>query len=255
MNTTIKCYGKYNLFLYLKSYSRIRKIHNVITLMDTIKGVYDVINIQWEKSNFSKLIIYNKNPKIKIPTGETNTIYKAWKEMKKYIPSNYLFKVSIKKTHMPGSGFGLGSSNAGNFISFINKEFNLNLSNKQLIKIGLRVGFDVPFFIFNKQALISYWGKKYEFKNIKLKEQQTYKNFKNISLTKDIYKIAKVTHKNKRKLKIILKKIKTNETIKFINLFNDLEKPYLSVNNDQHLRNSFSKRILNGSGSSWIIYK
>ena len=46
-----------------------------------------------------------------------------------------------------GSGLGGGSSNAACVLNAINKIYKLNKSDKELKKIGLQIGSDVPFFI------------------------------------------------------------------------------------------------------------
>ena len=49
-----------------------------------------------------------------------------------------------------GAGLGGGSADGAFMLSLLNKKFNLELSDEQLIKYALHLGSDCPFFIINK---------------------------------------------------------------------------------------------------------
>ena len=83
---------------------------------------------------------------------EQNTIYKAYLELLKIDPNikNFFneYKVCVDKKIPYFAGLGGGSSNAATFILMVNQYCNLNLPKQKLAQIGLKVGADVPFFIY-----------------------------------------------------------------------------------------------------------
>src|SRR6185436_16741098 len=48
---------------------------------------------------------------------------------------------------------GGGSSDAATVLLALNRVWNLNLQRKELIDLGLRLGADVPFFLYGRDAL------------------------------------------------------------------------------------------------------
>ena len=58
----------------------------------------------------------------------------------------------VKKNIPMGGGLGGGSSDAATVLLALNRLWNLNLSRKELLDLGLKLGADVPFFIFGTNA-------------------------------------------------------------------------------------------------------
>ena len=91
---------------------------------------------------------------------EDNLIFKAASALlAAAIKSNKLHgrlpqvSVTLDK-HLPmGAGLGGGSSNAATTLMTLNKIWQLNLTQNELIKIGAKVGADVPIFIFGQDAI------------------------------------------------------------------------------------------------------
>ena len=91
---------------------------------------------------------------------EENIMYKALKIIKKKYNIDKCVKISIEK-HIPmQAGLGGGSSNAAFVIKALNKLFNLNLSESELLDIAKEIGSDVPFFIINKPAFVEGRGER-----------------------------------------------------------------------------------------------
>lgn len=61
---------------------------------------------------------------------------------------------NIKKNIPISAGLGGGSSNSATAIKLLNKLWSLNLTEEQMIEIGLQLGADVPFFIKNTTAFV-----------------------------------------------------------------------------------------------------
>ena len=87
-----------------------------------------------------------------VPNDESNIAFKAIKEILAYSSRNVGVEVHIKKYIPVAAGMGGGSSNAATVIKGINHLLKLKLTKEKLMKIGLKVGADVPFFLFEGPA-------------------------------------------------------------------------------------------------------
>ena len=63
--------------------------------------------------------------------------------------------ITLKKRIPAGMGLGGGSSDAASALLVLNELWGLNLSLERLVKIGSRLGSDVPFFFWGGAALAS----------------------------------------------------------------------------------------------------
>lgn len=61
--------------------------------------------------------------------------------------------LSLEKKIPVGGGLGGGSSDAATVLLVLNRLWKLHLEKEFLLKIGLRLGADVPFFLFGRNAL------------------------------------------------------------------------------------------------------
>jgi 4-diphosphocytidyl-2-C-methyl-D-erythritol kinase len=84
---------------------------------------------------------------------EQNTIYKAYKAIIDHYPQKEIIafakahKVMVYKNIPAFAGLGGGSSNAATFLKMITKAVGLDLTNEELMRVGMDVGADVPFFL------------------------------------------------------------------------------------------------------------
>lgn len=62
--------------------------------------------------------------------------------------------IAVEKRIPMGGGLGGGSSDAATVLLVLNRLWNLDLSRQQLIELGLKLGADVPFFIFGRDAWV-----------------------------------------------------------------------------------------------------
>ena len=138
-----KSYAKVNILLkiadkrdnYHELVSRFVRVHNLYDLMSFVKTsrkAFDIIG------DFGCKM-------------ETNTVYKAYKLIEKFNGVTEFFKnysVKIEKNIPEFAGLGGGSSNAATFLIMVNKYCNLNLSKDELCQIAVKIGADVPFFVY-----------------------------------------------------------------------------------------------------------
>lgn len=83
----------------------------------------------------------------KIPVDETNLIVKAIKLLQEEAGLKDEFHIKVEKNIPAGAGLGGGSSNAATTLRMLNKIANLGLNQEDLIRLGKKIGADVPFFI------------------------------------------------------------------------------------------------------------
>lgn len=124
--------------------------------------LYDDLYIEFLKQNIS---IICDHPDV--PNDESNIAYKAadlflndFKKNEKKEKNGLSIKI-IKKIP-PGGGLGGGSSNAASVLTALNHYYKNPYSKSQLMKMGLSLGADVPFFIFNNPAIARGVGEKLE---------------------------------------------------------------------------------------------
>ena len=149
---TLACPAKINLNLSVLR-KKIDGMHEINSQFQLI-NLFDEMKI--EKTT-SKLINVSTNIDSSI-NGEKNIVYQAISELSNYIGKQIYCNISIKKNIPLGGGLGGGSSNAAGALIGANVLFELGLSSMDLIKIGKKVGADVPFFIFGKNAHASGTG-------------------------------------------------------------------------------------------------
>ena len=149
---TLDCPAKLNLNLSVLR-KKIDGMHEINSQFQLI-NLFDVMKI--EKTS-SKLIDVSTNigPSI---DGEKNIVFHAISELSNYIGRQVYCNISIKKNIPLGGGLGGGSSNAAGALIGVNVLFKLGLSLQDLITIGKKIGADVPFFIFGKNAHASGTG-------------------------------------------------------------------------------------------------
>ena len=105
-------------------------------------------------------ITLNDAPRIKVtcgkkgvPDGPGNIAWKAARIMLDIAGTDQGAVIEITKNIPVAAGLGGGSSDAATVLMGMNELLELRLSDRRLMEIGVRLGADVPFFIFKKTAL------------------------------------------------------------------------------------------------------
>ena len=129
--------------------------HEVRMIMQTI-GIYD-------------RIIINKIPEDEIrivsnlsflPVNENNLIYKAAKLLKYKYNFAGGVEVNLNKFIPVAAGMAGGSTDAASTLFGINKLFDLGLSTKTMMELGVGIGADVPYCVMRGTALAEGIGEK-----------------------------------------------------------------------------------------------
>lgn len=95
-----------------------------------------------------------------VPNGPGNIAWKAARAMLDLSGSAQGASINIVKNIPVAAGLGGGSSDAATVLMGLNQLLDTRLSDQQLMKIGVKLGADVPFFIFKNTALAEGIGER-----------------------------------------------------------------------------------------------
>ena len=135
----INSYAKVNIGLKILN-KRSDGYHNISTVFQEI-DLFDTITISKSDGplKFSSNVEWLQNDQNNLCVIAYNHI----KNLYKIGGANIVLKKNISR----GSGLGSGSSNAAAIMKGLREIYNLEVADSELIKIGSRIGADVPFFI------------------------------------------------------------------------------------------------------------
>ncbi len=97
-------------------------------------------------------IIVNSNSN-EIPQNKSNLAYKAAHLLCEQFAIKLGLRIYINKKIPVGAGLAGGSTDAAAVLLGINELFNLQISNQDLLELGLQIGSDVPFCILGGTAI------------------------------------------------------------------------------------------------------
>jgi len=143
----IKSPAKLNLHLQVLN-RRLDGFHNISSLF-TLIDITDGMSFK----RTDKYIDLVESTPIK-----DNIVQKAAMLLKENYGVSKGVTINLSKSIPDQKGLGGGSSNAAGALIGVNALLELGLSSKDLIKIGKKLGADVPFFIFGKNAHASGTG-------------------------------------------------------------------------------------------------
>lgn len=142
MKVEVKAYAKINLMLDIVA-TRTDGYHDLFMIMQSV-GVYDTVTVENIKG---KNITISCNID-DIPLDEKNIAHKAAKAFFDYAKiKNKGIHIDIIKRIPHAAGLAGGSADGAAVIVALNKIFNTNYTDKELCKIGVKIGADVPFCI------------------------------------------------------------------------------------------------------------
>jgi len=163
--------------------------------------------------------------------------------------------ITLEKQIPMGGGLGGGSSDAATILLALNKLWHLNLDRARLMEIGLKLGADVPVFIFGQTAWAEGVGEQLTAINLpKIFEEQYF-----VVITPQIHVSTAHIFNNSRLTKDTKPlKIADFSEGTYSKLFrNDLEKvvcnEFLAVENTIGWLNNFGQARMSGSGASVFV--
>ena len=155
----IKAHAKINVGLDVVS-KRADGYHELKMVMLPIE-LHDLIEIEPAPyASFKCTPSYRIRP-------EKNTLLKAIEVCRQARPFKEQFRIHLHKVIPSQAGLGGGSTDAAAVINYLNDYFKWQLSDDEKIALGVKVGADVPFCLFNKPAIVNGIGEKLSFFKLK----------------------------------------------------------------------------------------
>ncbi|QWE26584.1 4-(cytidine 5'-diphospho)-2-C-methyl-D-erythritol kinase [Polynucleobacter sp. AP-Ainpum-60-G11] len=149
----LRCPAKLNLFLHIvgRRDDGYHLLQSVFQLIDWC----DVLTLRHIPENAVRRI----DPIPGVPPAE-DLVVQAAQLLKDFCKTESGVEISLNK-HIPmGAGLGGGSSDAASTLIGLNALWDLDLSIATLCQLGLKLGADVPFFIFGQNAFVEGVGEK-----------------------------------------------------------------------------------------------
>lgn len=129
--------------------------HDVRMVMQTI-GIYDRLII----TKIPEEDIRIKSNLFFLPVNENNLIYKAAKLLKDSFGFAGGVEIDLNKFIPVSAGLAGGSTDAASTLFGLNRLFDLGLSTKELMELGVSIGADVPYCVMRGTALAEGIGEK-----------------------------------------------------------------------------------------------
>ncbi len=150
---TLRSPAKLNLFLHIvgKRPDGCHLLQSVFQLIDWC----DTIHLKVIPENEIRLI--NPLPGVR---PEDDLVVRAARLLQEVGQTTSGVEIDLQKEIPMGAGLGGGSSDAATTLIGLNILWDLKLDQKSLCEIGLKLGADVPFFIFGKNAFVEGIGEK-----------------------------------------------------------------------------------------------
>ena len=142
----IKAYGKVNISLDVVG-KREDGYHLLSMIMQNI-DLYDEIEV--EKQECGIILECNKSY---VPVDNRNLAYKAAEIFKERYDIVDGVKINIEKNIPVSAGLAGGSTDAAAVLKVMNKLFNVNATEEELMELGLKLGADIPYCIHGGTAL------------------------------------------------------------------------------------------------------
>jgi 4-diphosphocytidyl-2-C-methyl-D-erythritol kinase len=154
--------AKINLFLHIvgRRSDGYHLLQSVFQLIDWC----DVVTLKCIPENEVRRI----NPILGV-APEDDLVVRAARLLKDFSGVQSGVEIELRKEIPMGAGLGGGSSDAASTLIGLNALWNLHLDKPTLSTLGLKLGADIPFFIFGKNAFVEGIGEKIQ--EISLKTQ------------------------------------------------------------------------------------
>ncbi len=236
--------AKLNLFLHVVN-KRTDGYHNIQSVFQLI-SLYDHIFIKTNTSgNIRRISDHHA-----IQECDDLTI-KAAQILKPFCENQSGADIFIEKNIPIGGGLGGGSSDAASTLIALNALWQCHLSQKELQELALKLGADVPFFVFGQNAWAEGLGEKLTPFSIAMRDYLVIAPNETVS-TREVFESLELT-----KDRIPLKIAGFSDELDLKNLANDLEKGVLKKFKGIALvfdwLDQFGQAKMTGSGSCIFI--
>jgi len=124
--------------------------HDIQSILQKV-SLYDTLVLK--RSPLQGITVTADDPSI--PTDSRNLAYRAADLLLQQQKITSGIAIHIKKRIPAGAGLGGGSSNAAATLAGLNKLLRCNLPETELLRLGVQIGADVPFFIYDKPSALA----------------------------------------------------------------------------------------------------
>ncbi|WP_456281911.1 4-(cytidine 5'-diphospho)-2-C-methyl-D-erythritol kinase [Cupriavidus sp. JZ107] len=137
--------AKLNLFLHVTGrrpdgYHMLQTVFQLIDWSDTL---------HFERRDDGAVVRVTDVPGV---PADGDLVVRAAKALQAATGTRYGVEIALDKSLPMGGGIGGGSSDAATTLLALNRLWGLGLRREQLMRIGLSLGADVPFFVFGQNA-------------------------------------------------------------------------------------------------------
>jgi 4-diphosphocytidyl-2-C-methyl-D-erythritol kinase len=129
--------------------------HELRTILQKI-SLHDTLHFALKKEE--GISITTDHPSLSV--GKSNLVYKATQSFIRRSEYKGGVRIRIKKRIPLGAGLGGGSSNAATALKALNQLVETDLPRQELMKMGMEIGADVPFFLSDGPAFASGIGER-----------------------------------------------------------------------------------------------
>jgi 4-diphosphocytidyl-2-C-methyl-D-erythritol kinase len=140
--------AKVNLLLKVVS-RRPDGYHNLVSVVDIV-SIYDTIHMK--RIDGDEVVVGDSTGTL--PGGNDNTIFRAAMLLKETFDVKSGVEVFVEKRIPQGAGLGGGSSNAATVMKELVRLWGLPVEMPELMKLGERIGADVPLFLYGKSCVM-----------------------------------------------------------------------------------------------------
>lgn len=141
----IKSPAKINLFLKVLR-RREEGYHDIVTVMCLVE-LFDHITLSFDTPTIT---VHCSDPRV--PEDSSNLAYRAADLFMKTCGISDGVSITIDKVIPVAAGLGGGSSNAASVLMGLNQRYDYRFTRDSLMSMALKIGADVPFFIFRSPA-------------------------------------------------------------------------------------------------------
>lgn len=145
----VKAPAKINLFLKILG-KRDDGYHNILSWFQAV-SLFDHLIFEKQATGITLAIEGRED----LPADKSNLIVKAADMMFQRFGLSRGLRIHLEKNIPIAAGLAGGSSDAASTIYALNKLYDLNLSFRSMMELGLEIGSDLPFFFSSGQAEIA----------------------------------------------------------------------------------------------------
>ena len=141
------------------------KLNLDLKILKKLPTGFHQIESTFQSIDLSDFLLFEKSKKDNftgaiICSDPQNIIFRAKQTLEKTLNKKLPCRIHLQKSIPIAAGLGGGSADAAATLVALNKLYNLDLSRKELVKIGLKIGTDVPFFFYGGTCKVEGVGQK-----------------------------------------------------------------------------------------------